>query len=91
MAFIQIAMLVTAILYLGLDENEFGVVGEICNEREEITGFCLDSEEVVFEKINPFLIFLLVGIVSFSLAMNIKELKSQYKIAKYGTSWRDKF
>ncbi|GEM_PF-3685230 len=91
MASIQIAMIVTAILYTGIDEAEFEESrGEICKEREEITGFCLEYEEVVFEKINPFLIFLLIGIVSFSLAMNIKELRSKYKIAKYGTNWRDK-
>lgn len=89
---IQIGMILTAISYIGIDESEFEEpVGEICKETEEITGFCLEYEEVVFEKIDPILIFLLVGIVSFSLTMNIRELNSQYKIAKYGTSWRDKF
>lgn len=90
MASIQILMILTAIFYIGIDESEFGVVGEICKETEEITGFCLEYEEIVFEKINPILIFLLLVIVSFSLVMNIKELKSKYKIAKYGTNWRDK-
>lgn len=71
--------------YVLSDETEFSELEtEVCNEREEITGHCVDSETITFEKLDPILVFLLIALLSFSSTMNLRIMKSQYRKAKYG-------
>jgi hypothetical protein len=78
-------MIGVAISYVLTDEYDFSEIEtEVCNEREEITGHCLESETVTFEKLDPMLVFILVALLSFSSTINFRKMKDQYRKAKYG-------
>ena len=82
---LTLVMIGVAISYILSDESDFtDLETEVCNEREEITGFCIESETVTFEKLDPILVFILVALLSFSSTVNFRKMKFQYRKAKYG-------
>jgi len=81
---LTLVMIGVAISYVLLDESDSDLETEVCNEREEITGYCIESETVTFEKLDPILVFILVALLSFSSTINFRKMKFQYRKAKYG-------
>ncbi len=70
-------ILYAAFTYLQTPEIEFEELGtEFCTEREVITGYCLDTETETtgFEKMDSWIIYFLIGIVVFSIYVNIREV-----------------
>jgi len=81
---LTLVMIGVAISYVLSDESDSDLETEVCNEREEITGYCIESETVTFEKLDPILVFILVALLSFSSTINFRKMKLQYLKAKYG-------
>ena len=80
------------ISYLTVEPTLTDIETEVCNEREEITGHCLDSETITLEKFDPYLVGILIAVLSFSAVLTYKRMSFEYKKAKYGfkSTWDDK-
>jgi hypothetical protein len=82
---LTLVMIGVGISYVLADESDFAdIETEICNEREEITGYCIEAETVSFEKFDPIVVFLLIALLSFSTTVTYRAMSLQYKKAKYG-------
>ena len=82
---ITLVMIGVGISYVLSDESDFtDLETEICNEREEVTGYCIESETVTFEKLDPLIVFLLIALLSFSSTVSYRTMKLQYRKAKFG-------
>ena len=77
-------MVGAGISYITFEPTFTDIETEVCNEREEITGYCLDSETIILEKFDPLLVGLLIGVLSFSAVLTFKRMIFEYKRAKYG-------
>lgn len=85
-------MVGAGISYITVESTLTDIETEVCNEREEITGYCLDSETITLEKFDPLLVGLLIAVLSFSAVMTYKRMSFEYKKTKYGfkSTWDDK-
>jgi len=74
------------------DEEYEGLESEICNEREEITGYCLDSETIEIKPIDPRLIYILLGLMGISTVYNSKKIfEERTKGKDLKSNWDDEF
>ena len=77
--------------YMIADQTEFDKIGgEVCKEYEAITGYCIETEVIRFEKIDPVIIGLFIMFLTFFAGLNFRTMYMQYKKAKYGfkSTWR---
>ena len=80
-----LVMIGVGISYVLADESDWSdLEGEICNEREEVTGYCIESETVTIEKLDPIIVFILISLLSFSSSISYRTMKLQYRKAKFG-------
>lgn len=74
-----------ALSYVATDQTEFDEMGgEVCTEHEPITGYCIKTEVIKIEKIDPFMMFIFIIFLSFFVGISFRTLYIQYKKAKYG-------
>ncbi len=83
-------------MYLQTPQSEFDeLASEFCQEREPITGHCLDTETDTsgFQKVDSLIIYFLISLVSISIVINSKMIFREYFKVKrgYRETWDDEF